>query len=322
MFTNINKNIILGRKNKINHPINQNTNTNTNIENQNLINTPTIINKPTPIEYSVRDNEFPSELDTTFNSDSKTESTESSEYVEDEKKYWEYGNRGIKINNFKSKMSRNLAIMYYVDRVFVEWIDKSLSNNYNLLFNKENSTIFTLSSGIINSVKGEVMVRPIHPDNKISGEFNILDAAYIKISNINITEKDLLKNNIPNIDSVLNHTNNLFHIIKIISILKLTNSFKLKENISEDTLSFKTICTEAFEYIEQLNLNNNKKSILKSDKNSGFYIKVYNDRAKAFIIDGKNNKIHYVASTSHFNERCVSIRYYTFNLVNGKIKKI
>ena len=46
----------------------------------------------------------------------------------------------------------------------------------------------------------------------------------------------------------------------------------------------------------RLNANflGNKKEILKSDKTTGFYIKVYNNRAKAFFMDKTNNLINYI----------------------------
>lgn len=320
MFTN--NNFILSNKKK-----STNTNNTNNINNINNYDLPiqhnhNIIHNHNnqQNEYIVNDNEFPSELESTFNSESESESTESSEYKEDEKKYWEFGNRGIKLKHFNKIMSRNLAIMFYIDRVFIEWINKSLSNSYANLFDLSNSTVFTLKSGIINSMGGQVIVMPTH--EKITGGFKIQEAAYVEIKDIAITEKDLFKNNIPNIDSILKHSDNLNHVLKILHILKITDKYKLKENISKTDISFKTIISDANSYIDQLNSTNNKKQIMKSNKNSGFYIKVYNDRAKAFFIDGENNQIHYIATNTNFNERFVSIRYYTFNIVNGKIKKI
>lgn len=313
MFTN--NNHILGNKKKLtnNHTNNQNQNHNPiNIE-------PTEI-KPIIKEYIVNDNEFPSELDSSFNSASDSNLTESSEYKSEEKKYWEYGNRGIKMKNFNKKMSRNLAIMYYIDRVFVEWIDKSLSNNYELLFNPANSLIFTLKSGEINTANRMVVVKPIH--DKISGSFQVLDAGYVQITNVELTDKDLFKNNIPNIDSVIKHKDNIIHLIKILNIFNIPNKFKLKERVSNKLISFRNISSDAINYVNELKTLGNKKQILKSNKTTGFYIKVYNNRAKAFFLDMSNNLIHYIGTNTDFNERVVSIRYYSFELIGGKIKKI
>jgi hypothetical protein len=306
-----NNNHILGNKKK---PTN-----NYNNHNQINIEPPAEI-KPIIKEYIVNNNEFPSELDSSFNSASDSNLTESSEYKSEEKKYWEYGNRGIKIKNFNKKMSSNLAIMYYIDRVFVEWIDKSLSNNYELLFNPANSLIFTLKSGEINTANQMVIVKPIH--DKISGNFRVLDAGYVQISDIELTDKDLFKNNIPNIDSIIKHKDNIFHLIKILNIFNIPNKFKLKERVSNELISFRNIIKDAINYVDELKASNNKKSILKSDKTTGFYMKVYNYRAKAFFLDTSNNLIHYIGTNTDFNERFVSIRYYTFELVGGKIKKI
>ena len=94
MFTN---NFIFGSKKK------KSTNNTIFKNNYDLINNSNhLIKRPIekPNEYIVNDNEFPSELDSTFNSESESKSTTSSEYKEDPKKYWEFGNRGIKLRYF------------------------------------------------------------------------------------------------------------------------------------------------------------------------------------------------------------------------------
>jgi hypothetical protein len=317
MFTN--NNFIFGNKKKT-------TNNHNNNQNYNPINIePAAEIKQIPIpyksnEYIVQNNEFPSELDSSFNSaTNSTKSSESSEYKSEEKKYWEYGNRGVKMKNFNKKMSRNLAIMYYIDRVFIEWIDKSLSNNYELLFNPTSSLIFTLKSGQIHTENNQVIVKPLH--DKISGSFRVLDAGYVQITDIELTDKDLFKNNIPNIDSIIKHKDNIVHMIKILNIFNIPNKFRVKESVSDKQISFHTISLDAINYIDELKASHNKKTILKSDKNTGFYIKIYNNRAKAFFLDTSSNLIHYIGTNINFNERFVSIRYYTFELIGGKIKK-
>ena len=79
-------------------------------------------------------------------SSSSNISDSSSEILSETKFYWEYGNTGLKIKEFKKKMSRNLAIMYYIDRLFNEYIDTVLSNNYSKLFSSSSNVKFNLKT--------------------------------------------------------------------------------------------------------------------------------------------------------------------------------
>ena len=189
-----------------------------------------------------------------------------------------------------------------------------------MLFNPASSLIFTLKSGEINTENNKVTVKPTH--DKISGSFRVLDAGYVQISDIELTDKDLFKNNIPNIDSVIKHKDNIVHMIKILNIFNIPNKFRVKESVSDEKISFGTITSDAIGYVDEMKALGNKKAILKSDKTTGFYIKIYNNRAKAFFLDTSSNLIHYIGTNINFNERFVSIRYYTFELAGGKIKKI
>ena len=293
-----------------------------NINNTPIIPEPKLEPKQPETEYIVNNNEFPSEQ-SDFNSETTETESESDEYKSDNthgKKYWEYGNRGLKIKDFNRKMSRNLAIMYYIDRVFVEFIDKTLQSSYADLFHSNSSTTFTLDTGIINSLNGNVTVQPLSKKIKGKGVFKVIEAGYVRIDSIDLTEKDLFKNNIPNLDSIIKNKSNLFHVLKILNIFNIQKKFKYKENLSNQNISFKTISSAANEYINELKSSGNKNMILKSDKNSGFYINVKSDKAKGFFIDGLNNIIHYIGANSNFNERFVYIRYYTFSLTDGKIK--
>jgi hypothetical protein len=48
---------------------------------------------------------------------------------------------------------------------------------------------------------------------------------------------------------------------------------------------------------------------------------MYNDHGKAFVIDNLKNQIHYISIDINFNEEILNIRYYLFEIVNGKIKQ-
>ena len=69
-------------------------------------------------------------------------------------------------------------------------------------------------------------------------------------------------------------------------------------------------------------IKSKKNKILKANKNSAFYIKIYNDRGKGFIIDEKNNIIYYISSNINFINMTINLRYYAFEIFHGKIKKI
>ena len=66
--------------------------------------------------------------------------------------------------------------------------------------------------------------------NKISGFYKIIDCGFIKFYDIKINDEYLNKNKIPNIDSILNHSDNINHILKIIKIFINQDNFKTKSN--------------------------------------------------------------------------------------------
>jgi hypothetical protein len=234
--------------------------------------------------------------------------------------YWQFGNSGLKIKKFKEKMSRNLSIMYYIDRLFNEYIDTILTNNYAKLFNNKSNTKYTLKSGIINAINGNVTATIKH--NKLNGTFKVLDAGFVSLSNINIKQKELKKNSIPDFNSLISHKDNIYHITKIIKIFSLINKMSVKSNISNNYFDFNNITSSANNYIDDLIIKNKKNKILKANKNSAFYIKIYNDRGKGFIIDEKNNIIYYISSNINFRNMTINLRYYAFEIFHGKIKKI
>jgi hypothetical protein len=65
-----------------------------------------------------------------------------------------------------------------------------------------------------------------------------------------------------------------------------------------------------------------KKNILKSNKYSGFYIKIYSDHSKAFIIDDIANTIYYMAININLKSQSINVRNYAFHITNGKIDKL
>jgi len=244
----------------------------------------------------------------TINSTSSNSGTEISE----PKLYWEYGNSGLKIVEFKKKMSRNLAIMYYIDRVFCEYIENNVEKSYSTLFSKDN--IYNLKSGIIKTTNKKVNITLTH--SKLKGNYNVLEAGYFVIDNINLTEKELKQNSIPSLQSILSHKDNTYHICKIIKIFNIVEMF-VEPNVSSNEITFNEITTQSNIFLNELS-ENKKNKILKSNKKSGFYVKIYNNRAKGFII--YEDIIYYITTDINFTIGNITVRYYTFELKNGKIK--
>ena len=141
------------------------------------------------------------------------------------------------------------------------------------------------------------------------------------ILNVKITDKELKKNSIPNLDSILAHKENIYHITKIINLLNFNKKMTIKSNLSNNKTTFENIFLNANSYVDDLVKKDKKKYILKSNSRSGFYIKIYNDHAKGFVIDDINNTIYYIASNINLKSESINVRYYAFNVTHGKIIK-
>jgi hypothetical protein len=262
-----------------------------------------------------------SDSESESSSSSSSKSSSNSPYVPSETKfYWEYGNTGLKIKEFKNKMKRNLSIMYYVDRLFNEYIDTVLTNSYSKLFSPSSKSEHRLKTGHINSYKGLVSATIKHP--KLNGTFNVREAGFMTISNIKLTDRDLKHNQIPNLDSILGHKDNIYHLTKIIKIFNLGNKMTVKSNLSNNNMSLEKITSGANSHLDALVKKDKKKKILRSGKHSGFYIKMYNNNGKGFVIDDINNLIYYVALNINFDNGSINLRYYAFDIIKGKINKI
>lgn len=248
---------------------------------------------------------------------SSKSSSESSEIASETKLYWEYGNTGLKINDFNKKMSKNLAIMNYIDQLFCEYSSDNL--NYIKLFSDSTNKIYDSKIGIITAKNGIVNATLKH--SKLSGTYNILETGLFNLSDIQLTKKDLKHNSIPNLEQLLTHKDNIYHITKIIKLFELKQKITIKSNTSTKNNSFNNISQNANKLLNELVKNNKKNKILKSNKHSGFYIKIYNNCGKGFIIDEKNNIIYYITNNMDFKIGNVNIRYYAFNIKNGKIIK-
>jgi hypothetical protein len=222
--------------------------------------------------------------------------------------FWEYGNRLFKIKNFEKKISKNLLIMHNIDKIFCECYNNSTYNNsYSTLlkdgeYNFNSGTIFN-DNNIIN----------VSINNKkfINKKYRIVNAGYTQISNIKISNYTLNKNKIPNLKSLQKHKDNISHVFKSTNILKLKSKYNIYTTVLNDEFNF-DMFTNSFDNI-------NKKEILKSKNNIGFYIKIYNNQSKAFYINNESNLIYYIIIDEIINKNCLNIRYYIFNTIMCKI---
>ena len=251
--------------------------------------------------------------------ESLSESSSTSYIPSETKFYWEYGNTGLKIKEFKKKMSRNLSTMYYIDRLFNEYINSVLTNSYSKLFSTSADSKHSLKTGSIKAYKGKVSATLTH--KKLTGTYNVLEAGFISLSEIKLTEKDLKQNSIPNLESILTHKDNIYHMTKIVKMFNLSNKMTVKSNLSNKNNSFDKITQNANLYLNNLVNHDKKNKILKSTQNSGFYIKMYNDHGKGFIIDAKTNIIYYIAANINFKAGNINLRYYAFDIKGGQIVK-
>ena len=263
-----------------------------------------------PSSFSSSDHEYNVE-----NQLSLTDNTISE--LSEQKLYWEYGNTGLKITNFNKKMSKNLAILHHIDKMFIEYSLRNPNNNYEKLYmdNIELTEIF--DDGEINVKSGKVNIKLTYP--KLKGTYNILKAENVILSEIKFSNKDLKKNSIPNLESLLKYKDNLIHISKILKIFKLIHNTM---NIQSFNNSFHNIINNANNIYDNMINNNKKHKLLKSTKSSGFYIKMYNDHGEAFVINNKTNTILYIIVNIDFDNQCINMRNYTLHITNGKIDKI
>ena len=133
-------------------------------------------------------------------------------------KYWEYGNSGLKIKNFNKIMSKNLSILYYLDKTFSELVEQK-QITVKKLFNKNFSETFTVGSSKIICSNGDVSIQLDH--NKISGIYKLVAGGISTISNIKILPEELTKLKVPELSNVLDNLDNIKLIIKLTNILNL-----------------------------------------------------------------------------------------------------
>lgn len=254
--------------------------------------------------------------------------------IEEKKIYWEYGNSGLKTKEFGKKMNRNLAILYYIDKIFLSYAelpDSSIVELFNPDPTKSELPIeINFGTNKINSNDKNIPANTVNVTldcGKISGTYNVKSVGFTFISDVKITESDLIKKKIPFFESFINRLDNLKEIIKITNILSLQNKFKVESYSSSQNLdgqfNFSRIFENFCEIKQKLVEEGKEKKILKSSNDSAFYIKIYEDYAKAFCIDKSNNLIYYMSVNEDYKKGKIFIRYYSINIDDSlKIKSI
>jgi hypothetical protein len=222
-------------------------------------------------------------------------------------------------------MGRNLAILYFLDKIFSCYNDLE-SNSLAQLFNTTSPIIHKFGSNIISSIPNSNLEPNVQIQldcGKISGTYKVEAVGFTSISNIKIQEKDLIKNKIPSFDNFIERLDNIKEILKITNILSLNKKFTYKSNCSNQEFDLMFI-NENYKNIWDLFKQEDKeKKLLRSNSNYAFYIKIYEDYSKAFIIDKTNNLIYYLVSNENFKKGSIFIRYYSLKINNNyKIKSI
>lgn len=235
--------------------------------------------------------------------------------------YWSHGNTGIKLTYFNKIMSNNLAKLFYIDDIFMEFINlgNKSKNSVKKLFNNNTNLKYSLKNGILTSNEGKVSIKINIP--KINGNYDIIDAGFSLISNINIDEIDLKKERIPTLDSVISHNDNVNYILKITKIFNLNKKYSISTNAVNEEFNYTNIINKSDVIIRNYIDNGKKNRLLKSNINTAFYIRVHNNRGKAFIIDKENELIYYITENEDFTKNQIFIRYYILK-INKEMKII
>jgi hypothetical protein len=230
--------------------------------------------------------------------------------------YWEYGNSGIKIKEFNKIMCNNLAILYYINKIFEDYFSVNKSETSISDFFDTSSNKFSCEYGMMYS-KNNSIVNVKLEKTKLNGLYNIIAAGRTIISNITIDNDDLNNLQIPDLDSLLNNITNINYIMNIINILSI-QKYDIINNSSDENFTIDVFINSISDII-----NISSPKLLKSNNTSAFYIKIYETYGKAFIIDYKNKLIYYIYENQDYDNQLVYINYYILKIDNRlRIKKI
>lgn len=219
---------------------------------------------------------------------------------------WEFGKSGIKVDRLKKYMGRNLAILFYLNNIFIDFVDYHQGIDLSTMIDK--FKVFKDNSNELNGSKclywnnfGSIILKSndlyVKIDkHKISGIYEILDCGFLKFYDVDFTDEFLKKNKIPDFNSILLHPDNIKHFSKIIKLLTYGKNFKTKSNFINN-IDFTDILKFFLpNIIEKIN---NKQDLFDSNNNFTFYIKIYDTHTKAFLIDKNSKLIYYLMSVEN-----------------------
>jgi hypothetical protein len=236
-----------------------------------------------PQELAVKESDQIKESDNVKESDQPLESDQLLKSVRPDTNtlnkhmYWEYGNSGLKKKSLNKIMGRNLAILYFLDKIFSCYNDLE-SNSLDELFNTTLPIIHKFGSNIISSIPNSNLEPNVQIQldcGKISGTYKVEAVGFTTISNIKIQEKDLIKNKIPSFDNFIERLDNIKEILKITNILSLNKKFTYKSNCSNQEFDLMFINQNYKNIWDLFKQEDREKKLLRSNSNYAFYIKIY-----------------------------------------------
>ncbi len=238
--------------------------------------------------------------------------------------YWEYGNSGLKTKKLGKLMGKNLAILYYIDKVFACYNDLP-NNSLSELFTSQTKREHKFGDSVISNelTDGQPNVQIKLDLGVAKGTYKIESVGFTTISNIKIQEKDLTKYRVPSFDNFISRLDNFKELHKITNILNITRRFEYTTNTSSPEFSLENIMTNYNYVLELFRQENTERKLLRSSRDYAFYIKIYEKYNKAFVIDGLTKLIYYIVSNEDLDNGTIFIRYYSIKITDDyKIKSI
>lgn len=238
--------------------------------------------------------------------------------------YWEYGNSGLKTKKIGKLMGKNLAILYYIDKIFACYNDLP-NNSLSELFTSKTKREHKIGDSVIlnDPIDGQSNVQIKLDFGKAVGTYKIESVGFTTISNIKIQEKDLIKNRIPSFDNFISRLDNFKELHKITNILNVTRRFEFTSNTSSPEFNLENIMSNYNYVLELFRQENSERKLLRSSRDYAFYIKIYEKYNKAFVIDGLSKLIYYIVSNEDLDNSTIFIRYYSLKITDDyKIKSI
>lgn len=261
------------------------------------------------------------------NTDEKKNNNKTNKIDLERKIILEYGKSGIKLDQFKKIMKKNLLILFKIDDIIRNFLNLNPKINLNNLIknelnNGQENNLLNLKK-IHHNREGEIFIESnkffnviLHKkkdNNIINKKYNLINFGFVKLFDINFTDDFLHKNKIPSFNSIINFSENKRHFLKLIKLLEYTDKYKIKINQLNGNFDFEKIFYKNLPLII-LNLNEKKNTFNSPDKNFSFYIKITGIDIYAFILDKKEKLIHFFNTIE--TKKSGFILFYTLRVNN------